>query len=519
MHERVGAVEIVGDRRKAELKMILPSKDEFVRLAAEHDVVPVAREVYADLATPISAFMALSEGAEHAFLLESVIGGERLGRYSFLGVGEREVISARGHEVVVENGGVTGEYAEDPLRVVSRELGAGSVARVPGLPLFVGGAVGYVGYETASSFERVPRHENDVLNVPDFTFMMADVVVAFDHARRVMQVIAPVRPGGAPDIAYQAALKRIDGYLKRIDQGPRGAELGAYGVARDVEMTPHTTREEFVGQVKTAKEHIAAGDIFQVVLSQRYSAPFEGDGLDLYRVLRAVNPSPYMFYVRTRDVTLVGSSPEPLVRVEDGDKVLTRPLAGTRPRGATPAEDGRLRAELLADEKERAEHVMLVDLGRNDLGRVSSAGSVTVDELMEVEYYSHVMHIVSNVTGTLAPGKDAFDALEATFPAGTVSGAPKVRAMEIIAELEPEARGPYAGTVGYVGLDGAMDMCITIRTVVLANGRAYVQSGAGIVADSDPEREYDECMHKAGALQRALELAAGMHAEEEVASA
>ncbi|MDO9175561.1 MAG: chorismate-binding protein, partial [Actinomycetota bacterium] len=369
-----------------------------------------------------------------------------------------------------------------------------SVARVPGLPLFVGGAVGYVGYETASSFERVPRHETDALNVPDFTFMMADVVVAFDHARRVMQVIAPVRPGSAPDIAYQAALKRIDGYLKRIDQGPRGAELGAYGVARDVEMTPHTTREEFVEQVKTAKEHIAAGDIFQVVLSQRYSAEYEGDGLDLYRVLRAVNPSPYMFYVRTRDVTLVGSSPEPLVRVEEGDKVLTRPLAGTRPRGITPAEDGRLRAELLADEKERAEHVMLVDLGRNDLGRVSSAGSVTVDELMEVEYYSHVMHIVSNVTGTLAPGKDAFDALEATFPAGTVSGAPKVRAMEIIAQLEPEARGPYAGTVGYVGLDGAMDMCITIRTVVLANGRAYVQSGAGIVADSDPEREYDECM-------------------------
>jgi anthranilate synthase component 1 len=499
--------------------MILPSKAEFVRLAAEHDVVPVAREVYADLATPISAFMALSEGAEHAFLLESVIGGERLGRYSFLGVGERAVISARGHEVVVENGGVSGEYAEDPLRVVSRELGAGKVARVPGLPLFVGGAVGYVGYETASSFEKVPRHENDVLDVPDFTFMMADVVVAFDHARRVMQVIAPVRPGDAPDIAYQAALKRIDGYLKRIDQGPRGAELGAYGVARDVEMTPHTTREEFVEQVKTAKEHIAAGDIFQVVLSQRYSAEYEGDGLDLYRVLRAVNPSPYMFYVRTRDVTLVGSSPEPLVRVEDGDKVLTRPLAGTRPRGLTPTEDGRLRAELLADEKERAEHVMLVDLGRNDLGRVSAPGSVSVDELMEVEYYSHVMHIVSNVTGTLAPGKDAFDALEATFPAGTVSGAPKVRAMEIIAQLEPEARGPYAGTVGYVGLDGAMDMCITIRTVVLANGRAYVQSGAGIVADSNPELVYEECMHKERALQRALELAAGMNAEEEVASA
>ncbi|TLM68806.1 MAG: anthranilate synthase component I, partial [Actinobacteria bacterium] len=469
-------------------------------------------EVYADLATPISAFMALSEGAEHAFLLESVIGGERLGRFSFLGVGDREVITARGSEVVVENGGVTGERAEDPLRVVPRQLKAGRVARVPGLPLFVGGAVGYVGYEATSTFERVPRHENDELGVPDMCFMLADVVVAFDHARRVMQVIAPVRPGGAPEAAYDAALARIDTYLRRIDEGPRGAELGEVGIAREVPMTEHTGHDAFVGAVDTAKEHIAAGDIFQVVLSQRFSAPYDGDGMDLYRVLRAVNPSPYMFYLRTRDVTLVGSSPEPLVRVED-DRVLTRPLAGTRPRGADANEDGRLRADLLADEKERAEHVMLVDLGRNDLGRVCAPGTVKVDELMEVEYYSHVMHIVSNVTGTLADGRDAFDALRATFPAGTVSGAPKVRAMEIIADLEPAARGPYAGTVGYFGLDGAMDMCITIRTFVLAGGRAYLQSGAGIVADSDPEREYEECLHKARALHRALELAAGMHGQ------
>jgi len=494
--------------------MILPSRDEFVRLAATHDVVPVAREVYADLATPISAFMSLAEGAEHAFLLESVLGGERLGRYSFLGVGDREVITARGSEVVVENGGVTGERADDALTVVKRRLSAGSVARVPGLPLFVGGAVGFVGYEAATGFERVPRHSNDELGVPDTVFMMADVVVAFDHARRVLQVIAPVRPGGAPELAYDAALKRIDAYLHRIDEGPRGAELGAVGVTREVPLTEHSTREQYTASVRAAKEHIVAGDVFQVVLSQRLSAPYAGDGLDLYRVLRAVNPSPYMFYVRTRDVTLVGSSPEPLVRVED-DQVLTRPLAGTRPRGADAAEDGRLRADLLADEKERAEHVMLVDLGRNDLGRVSVPGTVSVDELMEVEYYSHVMHIVSNVTGTLSPDKDAFDALRATFPAGTVSGAPKVRAMEIVRELEPAARGPYAGTVGYFGLDGAMDMCITIRTIVLANGRAYLQSGAGIVADSDPDREYDECLHKARALHHALELAAGMHGGSE----
>ncbi|MBI5231555.1 MAG: anthranilate synthase component I [Coriobacteriales bacterium] len=497
--------------------MIVPSREEYVRLAADHDVVPVAREVYADLTTPISAFMALADGAEHAFLLESVVGGERLGRYSFLGVGDREVVSAHGNDVVIENGGVRGERADDPLRVVIRELEAGRVARLPELPLFVGGAVGYVGYEATSTFEKVPRHPVDELGVPDLAFMLTDIVVAFDHARRVMQVIAPVRPGGAPDLAYDSALKRIDGYIRRIDEGPKGAELGAVGVTREVPLKAHTSREDFLEQVRTAKEHIAAGDIFQVVLSQRFSAPYEGDGLDLYRVLRAVNPSPYMFYVRTRDVTLVGSSPEPLVRVE-GDEVLTRPLAGTRPRGATPTEDGRLRADLLADEKERAEHVMLVDLGRNDLGRVAVPGTVSVDELMEVEYYSHVMHIVSNVTGTLAEDKDALDALEATFPAGTVSGAPKIRAMEIIRDLEPAARGPYAGTVGYFGLDGAMDMCITIRTVVITDGHAYVQSGAGIVADSDPEREYEECRHKARALHKALELAAGMRSEEEVSA-
>lgn len=492
--------------------MLLPTKDEFVRLASGHDLVPVAREVYADLATPISAFMALAEGARHAFLLESVVGGDRLGRYSFLGLGDREVVTARGSEVVIASGNVRGLRAEDPLAVVSERLRAGRVARVPGLPLFVGGAVGFMGYEAACGFERVPRHTRDEMGAPDMAFMIADLVVAFDHARRVLQVIAPVRPGGAPELAYDAAVRRIDACLERIDRGACGEKLGACGARLDVDLHAHTGREEFIASAEKAKEHIAAGDVLQVVLSQRFSAPYESDGLDLYRVLRAVNPSPYMFYIRTDDVTLVGSSPEPLIRVE-GDRVLTRPLAGTRPRGLDAAEDDRLSSELLADEKERAEHVMLVDLGRNDIGRVSAPGSVTVDQLMGVEYYSHVMHIVSNVTGTLAPGKDAFDALRAAFPAGTVTGAPKVRAMEIIADLEPAARGPYAGTVGYFGIDGAMDMCIAIRTFVLAGGRVYLQSGAGIVADSDPEREYEECLHKARALQRALELAAGMENE------
>jgi anthranilate synthase component 1 len=403
--------------------------------------------------------------------------------------------------------------AADPLTVVAERLKAGSVARVPGLPLFIGGAVGFVGYECTSGFEpHVPRHIFDELGVPDAVFMFTSTVVAFDHARRVMQVIAPTRPGHDPAADYDKAVGRIDAVLQRLRAGCSTAPLGEVGVSVDVPLKAHTSHDDFIAQVRTAKEHIAAGDVFQLVLSQRFSAPYDGDGLDVYRVLRAVNPSPYMFYVRTPEVTLVGSSPEPLVRIE-GDQVLTRPLAGTRPRGATAIEDGHLRADLLADEKERAEHVMLVDLGRNDLGRVCVPGTVKVDELMEVENYSHVMHIVSNVTGTLAKGRDAFDALRATFPAGTVSGAPKIRAMEIIAGLEPAARGPYAGTVGYIGADGAMDMCITIRTVMITGGRAYLQSGAGIVTDSDPEKEFEETLHKARALHHALELAAGLRSE------
>jgi anthranilate synthase component 1 len=491
--------------------MLVPSKEEFLRLAATHDLVPVAREVYADLATPISALLTLSEGAPYAFLLESVTGGQHLGRYSFLGIGADSVVTVRdGVAETVEGPARRRVPAVDPLEPIAVRLRAGTVARIPGLPVFIGGAVGFVGYEAATMFEpSVPRHPVDELGLPDAVFMFTTTVVAFDHARRVMQVIAPVRPGTEPEEAFDAAAARIDAVLEQLRRGCSSAALGEVGASVAVPLKQHTSHEEFVASVGTAKEHIAAGDCFQIVLSQRFSAPYEGDGLDLYRVLRAVNPSPYMFYVRTPEVTLVGSSPEPLVRVE-GDHVLTRPLAGTRPRGATALEDGRLRADLLADEKERAEHVMLVDLGRNDLGRVCVPGTVKVDELMEVENYSHVMHIVSNVTGTLAPGCDAFDALRATFPAGTVSGAPKIRAMQIISELEPAARGPYAGTVGYVGADGAMDMCITIRTFTLAGGRAYLQSGAGIVADSDPEKEYEETLHKARALHHALELAEGL---------
>jgi len=480
--------------------MLRPTRDEFTALAVDHDMVPVAREVYADLMTPISAFMSLASGARHAFLLESVVGGERLGRYSFLGLGVDTVTEHR-----VESG-------SDVFASVSSKLRTESVARVPGLPRFVGGAVGYVGYEAAAAFERVPRHSVDAQRLPDLSFMFTDVVVAFDHVRRVMQIIAPARPGADPSRSYDDAIRRIDKVVATLESRDLSVPLGSVDDVAPVELAAHTTREEFCEAVRTAKEHILAGDIFQVVLSQRFSATYEGDGLDLYRVLRAVNPSPYMFYLRTPEVTLVGSSPEPLVRVEDED-VMTRPLAGTRPRGEGAVEDARLREELLADAKERAEHVMLVDLGRNDLGRVCRPGTIQVSQLMEVENYSHVMHIVSTVDGKLEEGKDAFDALEATFPAGTVSGAPKIRAMEIIRDLEPMARGPYAGTVGYVGYDGAMDMCITIRTLVIADGTVAIQSGAGIVADSDPDREFEETLHKARALHRTVEIAAAMARE------
>ena len=493
--------------------MLTPDREQYRELAKDHDVVPVAREVYADLATPISAFISLAGDADHAFLLESVVGGETLGRYSFLGVGDCKVVTAREGRVTITNGdGTRVREAKDPLDVVDEELAVGKVARIPGLPRFVGGAVGFVGYETAADFERVPRHPDDEQGLPDLTFMFSEVILAFDHARRIMQFIAPTRPGADPDSTYEQAAAAIEEAASRLQAGPAGARLGSVGERVEVPVSARTPKADFLAQVRRAKEYVEAGDIFQVVLSQRFSASYDGDGLDLYRVLRTVNPSPYMFYLRTADATLVGSSPEPLVRVE-GDEVLTRPLAGTRPRGLDLTEDVSLRADLLADEKERAEHVMLVDLGRNDLGRVCVPGTVRVSQLMEVENYSHVMHIVSTVNGDMQEDKDAFDALRATFPAGTVSGAPKIRAMEIIRELEPIARGPYAGTVGYVGYDGAMDMCITIRTFVIAGGHATVQSGAGIVADSDPEREYEETLHKARALHRTLELAAGMTAE------
>jgi anthranilate synthase component 1 len=358
----------------------------------------------------------------------------------------------------------------------------------------------------------VPRAAADGIGCPDLCLMYADVVVAFDNVHGTMQVIVPTRPGSAPAAVYEDALALITSVLSRLDAGVReGSAMGLVDVPerKTVTLTPHISKSEYCEEVIRIKEHIAVGDVFQVVPSQRFSTPYEGDGLDIYRVMREVNPSPYMLYVRTREVTVVGASPESLVRIT-GKNALTRPLAGTRARGATPEEDAAIAKELLGDEKERAEHVMLVDLARNDLGRVCAPGSVDVDELLSIERYSHVMHLSSNVTGTLASDASAFDALRATFPAGTVSGAPKVRAMQLIAEFEDEQRGPYAGAVGYFGLNGSMDMCIDIRCVTIAKGQAIVQVGAGVVADSKPESEYQETLKKAAAMREALELVAGM---------
>jgi len=387
-------------------------------------------------------------------------------------------------------------------------LGAYRPAPVSGLPRFYGGAVGYLGYDAVRFMGQLPDGNPNELGTPDMAFMATDAVLVFDHVSRKIQVVINTPVDGDPGLAYDAAVARIEDIVARLhrDAGLRPLSELDILAAPTPAFQANVSREEFLRAVVRAQEYIAAGDILQVVLSQRLRSGLRRDPFDVYRVLRSVNPSPYMFYLHFGDHQLVGSSPEVMVRLEDGRAQL-RPIAGTRPRGATPEEDQRLAAELLADAKERAEHVMLVDLGRNDLGRVCRYGTVRVDQLMTVERYSHVMHIVSNVSGELAPGQTAFDLLRAAFPAGTVTGAPKVRAMEIIDELETTRRGPYAGAVGYIGFSGNMDSCITIRTVVVQNGHAHVQAGAGVVADSDPEREFDETLNKAQALLKTIALA------------
>jgi anthranilate synthase component 1 len=485
--------------------MRITSFDEFKELAQRGTFVPVHKEIVADLLTPVSAFLKIAEHSDYAFLLESVEGGEHVGRYSFLGKDPFLILRAREGKTIVDRAGQTTESPK-PFMAVLRELMAGfSSPFVPGLPRFTGGAVGYLGYDAAAWFEPVTLQGAADSGQDEAGFMLFDTVLAFDHVRHRILIIANARITGDEDLEslYQFARAKIDFVERELQRGLSHQQQNGAGA---LSVTSNVSRDEFERMVRTAKEYIAAGDIYQVVLSQRFEAAIETDPFTVYRALRHVNPSPYMYFIRAGNRSIVGSSPEMLVRVE-GRRVETHPIAGTRPRGRNDEEDMRLAEELKRSEKERAEHVMLVDLGRNDVGRVSEYGSVRVPTFMALEKYSHVMHLVSTVEGKLSEEHDRLDALASCFPAGTVSGAPKVRAMEIIAELEKQRRGVYAGAVGYVDFAGNLDFCITIRTVVIENGRAYVQAGAGIVADSNPAAEYEETRDKARAVIAALELA------------
>ena len=486
--------------------MKITSFDAFKDLATRGTFVPVVKEIVADLLTPVSAFLKIAEDADYAFLLESVEGGEHVGRYSFLGKDPFLILRSRQGRTTIERNGVVAESAGPFVETLRGLMADYRSPIVPGLPRFTGGAVGFLGYGAASWFEPVL---GDLGASPDGAddagFMLFDRVLAFDHVQHRILIIANARVSADDDLEslYQFACAKIQFLERELE---RNLSHGRTEAAPPLDIRSNYTQERFEAHVREAKEHIAAGDIYQVVLSQRFEADVQAAPFTVYRALRHVNPSPYMYFIRMGGVSVVGSSPEMLVRVE-GSRVETHPIAGTRPRGATEEEDARLAEELKGNEKERAEHVMLVDLGRNDVGRVCRYGSVRVPQFMALERFSHVMHLTSIVDGELADDCDRLDALVSCFPAGTVSGAPKVRAMEIIHELEPSGRGLYAGTVGYVDFAGNLDFCIAIRTVIMSGGRAYVQAGAGIVIDSDPTAEYEETRAKAKALLRALELA------------
>ena len=487
--------------------MKLTTFDEFVDLAKRATFVPVCKELVADLLTPVSAFLKVAEHSDYAFLLESVEGGEHVGRYSFLGKDPFLILRGRNGQTVMEKAGVTTD-GEKPFIDTLRELmNSFQSPFVPGLPRFTGGAVGYLGYDTAAWFEPTTRREGEAGSRDDAGFMLFDTVLAFDHVQHRILLIANARISGDEDLKslYQFACAKLDFLERELE---RALSLKRPTGAGVVTLASNMSQQTYESIVRRGKEHIAAGDIYQVVLSQRFEAEMGVDAFTVYRALRHVNPSPYMFFIRMGGRSIVGSSPEMLVRVE-GRHAITHPIAGTRPRGKTEEEDVRLGEELKRNEKERAEHVMLVDLGRNDIGRVCDYGTVRVPTYMTLERYSHVMHLVSVVEGQLAEGRDRLDALVSCFPAGTVSGAPKVRAMQIINELEPTRRGLYAGAVGYLDFAGNLDFCIAIRSILLEGGKAYIQAGAGIVADSNPTAEYEETRDKARAMIRALELAQG----------
>jgi anthranilate synthase component 1 len=490
--------------------MLTPSEREFDALAANNfNLIPVCREIAADLETPVSAFLKVAYG-DYAFLLESVRGGEKWGRYTFLGSEPAVVLRGRGTtlEVIRPGRDIFKRTVKDPFEGLREEVQRLRAPQIDGLPRFFGGAVGYLAYDVVRHFERLPNSPPDALHLPDLHMMLTDTLLVFDNVRQTLKIVANVslEDFDCSHSAYLNALAKIDQIAARLTQRVIPPHLeGSSDVAEPV-ITSNQSREGYMNMVTAAKEYIAAGDIIQVVPSQRFEAPLKVHPFNIYRSLRTINPSPYMFYLKLGDHALVGASPEVMVRLEGRDITL-RPIAGTRRRGIDDAEDQHLEQELLADPKERAEHVMLVDLGRNDVGRVAEIGSVEVTELMVVERYSHVMHIVSNVRGKLREGSDAFDAFRATFPQGTVSGAPKIRAMEIIDELEPTRRGVYAGAVGYFSYTGNMDTAIALRTLLIKDGRVYIQAGGGVVADSDPGAEFEESVNKAKAMVRALSAA------------
>ena len=495
--------------------MYHPTFEQFAKLARSGNTIPVYRQLLSDTLTPVSAFALVGGAAPHAFLLESVVGGEKIARHSFLAADPFLVFSAAGESVTIRRRGAAAPETftdPDPLRVLENMLRPYKAVHVPGLPRFTGGAVGYAAYDAVRYTEKkLPAPPPDDRGLPDLLFGFDDDMVIFDHVKKTILVVHNAHVEGRdPRAAYDAACRSVDVLAAKLSAPVRSrvADIDFSGEPT-TEFVSNFSRDGFENAVSGCLEYIRAGDIFQVVLSQRLAVKAPAPAADIYRALRVVNPSPFMFHLKFPEAELVGSSPEILCRVEDG-VITNRPLAGTRRRGATEDEDRRLAEELLADPKDRAEHIMLVDLGRNDVGRVAEFGSVRLDEVMSIERYSHVMHICSNVSGKLRSDLTCFDALRAALPVGTVSGAPKVRAMQIIDEFEPTRRGPYAGAVGYVDFSGNMDTCIALRTLVIKDGVAYIQAGAGLVADSVPAAEYEETMNKARALLKAVDLAAGL---------
>lgn len=495
--------------------MYYPSLEEFTSLAQENNLVPVYREVIVDMETPISLYQKICSGENYSYLLESVEGGERMARYSFIGENPFLIFQGKGNQVEILHQGQKEIKKGNPLKILQETINGYQAASLPQLPRFQGGAVGYLSYDTVRWIEDLPSQKPDDLQLPDLFFVFTDVILIFDHLQHSLKIVSNVLIEDQDYLgAYQRGIEKIEKVIEKMEKRASFTSYSTLASSSKPQLVKSNfTQIEFEECVKKAKEYISSGDIFQVGLSQRFQVEIGVDPFEIYRSLRRVNPSPYMYYLNYGDLKLVGTSPELLIRVED-QTAITRPIAGTRPRGKNQQEDLVLAAELLQDEKERAEHIMLVDLHRNDLGRVCNYGTVEVDELMVIERYSHVMHIVSNIKGQLADQYNSFQALEASFPAGTVSGAPKIRAMEIIEELEPNHRGPYAGAIGYFSFNGNLDTCITIRTIVVKGNQAYVQAGAGIVADSNPTLEYQETINKAQALLKAIYLAQGGTTED-----